>query len=55
MSSGPHPPNTDPPEGPPDDETGLPGLRTWPGVYLFVFAVFVAYVILLAALTRGFA
>jgi hypothetical protein len=40
---------------PPDDEeTGLPGLRTWGQVYWFVFAVLVAWVGLLTALTRAF-
>jgi hypothetical protein len=33
------------------EPTGLPFLRTWPGVYLFVFACFVVCVALLAALT----
>jgi hypothetical protein len=38
---------------PPDDEsTGLPGLRTWRGVYLFVLGVFLVWLGLLAALTR---
>jgi hypothetical protein len=42
-------------KSPPDDEiTGLPGLRTWRGVYLFVAVVFVVWVGLLAALTRLF-
>jgi hypothetical protein len=31
--------------------TGLPGLRTWRGVYLFVFGCFVLSVLLLLALT----
>jgi hypothetical protein len=40
----------------PDDETtGLPGLRTWRQVYVAVFAVFVLWVVLLAALDRLFA
>ena len=38
-----------------DDVTGLPALRTWGAVYLFVAAVFVVYVVLLAALSRAFA
>ncbi|HYO08571.1 MAG TPA: hypothetical protein VER17_06325 [Tepidisphaeraceae bacterium] len=38
-----------------DQVTGLPGLRTWGAVYLFVVAVFVLYVVLLAALSRAFA
>ncbi|MGO9585760.1 MAG: hypothetical protein ACLP2Y_06160 [Limisphaerales bacterium] len=32
-------------------ETGLPGLRSWCGVYLFVFGCFVLWVVLLAMLT----
>jgi hypothetical protein len=40
----------------PDDETtGLPGLRTWGRVYLFVLVIFVAWVAFLAVLTRAFA
>jgi hypothetical protein len=40
-------------KSPPDDEvTGLPGLRTWRRVYLFVLVVFVAWVGLLTVLTR---
>jgi hypothetical protein len=35
---------------PPD----LPGFRTWPGVYLFVFGWFVLVVILLTVFTRVF-
>jgi len=37
-----------------DEDTGLPGLRTWGRVYLAVGVVFVAWVGLLAALTRMF-
>jgi hypothetical protein len=36
--------------GPP----GLPGFRTWRGVYLFVFGWFVLVVILLASFSRIF-
>jgi hypothetical protein len=40
---------------PPDDEkTGLPGLRSWAQVYLFVLGVLVAWVGLLTLLTRAF-
>jgi hypothetical protein len=39
-----------PPEGK-DELTGLPGLRTWRGVYFFVFACFVLWVVLLIALS----
>jgi hypothetical protein len=46
--------NIAPAETPPDgkDElTGLPGLRTWRGVYIFVFGCFILWVALLLALT----
>jgi hypothetical protein len=33
----------------------VPGFRTWRGVYLFVFAAFVAMVIALAVFTHAFA
>ena len=43
-----------PPE--PDDETtGLPGFRTWRGVYVFVFGCFVLVVISLTLFSRFFA
>jgi Tfp pilus assembly protein PilX len=39
-----------------DDETpGVPGFRTWRGVYLFVFAAFLLVVALLAIFTRVYA
>ncbi len=38
----------------PDDKPGLPGFRTWSGVYLFVLACFVAIVAALAAFSRYF-
>lgn len=38
-----------------DDVTGLPLLPTWRRVYWFVLLVFVAYVVLLSALSRVFA
>ena len=34
-----------------DEPPGLPGFRTWRGVYLFVFGWFVLVVALLAAFT----
>jgi len=34
--------------------TGLPGLRTWPAVYVFVLAVFALWVGLLIALSKVF-
>ena len=41
---------------PPDDESpGVPGFRTWRGVYLFAFLVFVALVAALALFTRAYA
>jgi hypothetical protein len=43
----------DTPSGPAqnNEATGLPLLRTWRGVYLFVFGCFVLWVVLLAMLT----
>jgi len=38
-----------------DDCTGLPLLPTWNRVYWFVVIVFIAYVVLLAVLSKGFA
>ncbi|MBV9468223.1 MAG: hypothetical protein JO316_02165 [Abitibacteriaceae bacterium] len=38
-----------------DDMTSLPGLSTWPKVYLFVVVVFIAYVVFLTVLSRAFA
>ncbi|MDB6166528.1 MAG: hypothetical protein JWQ83_1668 [Lacunisphaera sp.] len=35
-----------------DAATGLPGLRTWPAVYVFVLGVFVLWVGLLTVLTE---
>jgi hypothetical protein len=43
------------PPAPDDDSPGVPGFRTWRGVYLFVFAVFVLIVIGLTVFTRVFA
>ena len=34
-----------------DELTSLPGLHTWPRVYLFVFGCFILWVLLLLALT----
>lgn len=43
---------TDPSPTPPADvDTGLPGLRTWRGVYLVVCGIFVLWLVLLTALT----
>jgi hypothetical protein len=38
-----------------DRDTGLPGLRTWRGVYWFVLAVFALVVIGLTVFSRVFA
>jgi hypothetical protein len=38
-----------------DNSPGVPGFRTWRGVYLFVFAFFVVIVVLLALFSRMFA
>ena len=38
-----------------DESPGVPGFRTWRGVYLFVFAFFVLVVAVLAAFSRWFA
>ena len=47
-SSPPDPPNHEEPPG-------VPGFRTWRGVYLFVFVSFVLVVVLLALFSRAFA
>ncbi len=40
----------------PDDESpGVPGFRSWAGVYWFVLAVFVALVALLTVFSRVYA
>jgi len=38
-----------------DESPGVPGFRTWRGVYLFVFVFFVFSVALLALFSRFFA
>jgi hypothetical protein len=41
---------------PDDDESpGVPGFRTWRGIYVFVFVVFVLVVIALAIIARVYA
>jgi hypothetical protein len=43
-------------EPPPTDESpGVPGFRTWRGVYVFVFASFLLVVVLLAIFSRVYA
>ena len=43
-----------PPASANDETTGLPRLRTWRSVYLFVLAIFIIWVVLLSALSRVF-
>lgn len=43
------------PEPTDDESPGVPGFRTWRGVYLFVFGCFVLVVVLLAIFSRVFA
>ncbi len=40
---------------PDDNDPGLPGFRTWRGVYVFVLVCFVAVVIALTLFSRHFA
>ena len=37
-----------------DESPGVPGFRTWRGIYLFVFVSFVLVVVLLALFSRFF-
>jgi hypothetical protein len=39
---------------PETEGTGVPGFRTWRGVYLFVLGCFIVYIVLLTVLTRTF-
>jgi hypothetical protein len=39
---------------PTDDQTGLPGLRSWTAVYAFVLFTFAIWVVLLILLTGAF-
>lgn len=38
---------------PEDDRPGVPGFRSWRGVYLFVFGCFVVVVVLLTLFSRA--
>ena len=38
-----------------DEAPGVPGFRTWRGVYIFVFACFILVVIALTLFSRAFA
>lgn len=51
----PAPEKTPTPDADADRDTGLPGLRTWRGVYWFVIAVFALVVIGLTVFSRVFA
>jgi len=44
-----------PPAPASDESPGVPGFRTWRGIYLFVFLCFVLAVAFLAAFSRWFA
>jgi hypothetical protein len=44
-----------PPPEPNEDSPGVPGFRTWRGVYLFVFGCFVLVVVALTFFSRVFA
>jgi hypothetical protein len=46
---------TPPRPDPSDDAPDVPGFRTWRGVYLFVFVVFIGIVIALTLFTRAYA
>jgi hypothetical protein len=48
------PPSSPPGDAIDDDVTGLPGLSSWPKVYLFVLGVFVLWVALLTMLSMMF-
>jgi hypothetical protein len=39
----------------PDESPGVPGFRTWRGIYLFAFGFFVLVVVLLALFSSWFA
>lgn len=39
----------------PDDPPGVPGFRSWRGVYVFVFAAFILLVIALTIFSRIYA
>ena len=43
------------PEPDPDDSPGVPGFRSWRGVYWFVFACFIAVVVALTVFSHFFA
>lgn len=47
-------PGEERPDAAEDESTGLPGFRSWKGVYLFVAAVFIAYLLFLTLFSRMF-
>ena len=48
-------PTPNSPTPPADESPGVPGFRTWRGVYLFVFGCFIAVVIALTIFSRVYA
>jgi hypothetical protein len=46
------PPN--PPPAPSEDDPGVPGFRTWRGLYVFVLVAFVVMVVLLTVFSLAF-
>ena len=38
-----------------DESPGVPGFRTWRGVYIFVFGTFVGFVVALALFSYAYA
>jgi hypothetical protein len=55
MNSDPNSPDAVSPVNPENDATGLPGLKSWRTVYLFVTVVFIVYTALLFWLSKAFA
>lgn len=53
--AGATPPGAPPVVTPDDEAPGVPGFRTWRGVYVFVFTMFVLIVVALAIFTRVYA
>ena len=54
-ASSPTPRSHDDPLSSSDDFPGVPGFRTWRGVYLFVFGCFILVVIALTIFSRVYA
>ena len=49
-----NPPSAVEPPVPESEDTGFPGIRTWRGLYVFVFGSFVLWVVMHFALTMIF-